>query len=112
MRGNADFAAAFFTWPADGRAVRKTNPSVNTITLAIEMIGFRMITPLDHLLSGCFRYGPYSSSSTNSAHLKSSSCAFFSWRRYRGMLIFHERVKTSGSSIVASYEITSGLVRL
>src|SRR3984893_11154545 len=57
---------------------------------------------LDYSLSGCFRYLPYSSSSTNSTHLKSSSCAFFSWRRWSGMLIFQERVKTFGSSMVAS----------
>ncbi len=39
------------------------------------------VGPPRYLLSGCFRYGPYNNSSTNSTHLKSRSCAFFSWRR-------------------------------
>ena len=42
-------------------------------------------------------------SSANSTHLYSKSCAFFSRRRYSGMLIFHWRVNTLGSSMVASY---------
>jgi hypothetical protein len=33
-------------------------------------------------------------------------------RRYNGMLIFHRRVKTFGSSIVASYLRWSGEVRV
>ena len=55
-----------------------------------------------YFVSGFFRNAPYISSSTNSTHLKSINCAFFSSRRYSGMLIFHTREKTFGSSIVAS----------
>ena len=43
-----------------------------------------------------FRRCPYISSSTNSTHLYSRSCAFFSMRRYSGMLIFQGRVNTFG----------------
>src|SRR6185369_9808508 len=51
---------------------------------------------------------PYISSSANSTHLYSISRAFFSVRRYSGILIFQARVKTFGSSMVASYRIVSG----
>src|SRR6185369_4120992 len=46
---------------------------------------------------------PYSICSVNGTHLNSSNWTFFSIRRYRGKLIFHGRVYTFGSSIVASY---------
>src|SRR6267142_3752005 len=42
-------------------------------------------------------------SSENSTHLNSRDWMFGSIRRYRGMLIFHGRVNTFGSSMVASY---------
>src|SRR5215471_13868510 len=45
----------------------------------------------------------YSISSVNGTHLNSNSWIFFSIRLYRGKLIFHGRVYTLGSSIVASY---------
>src|SRR6267142_540278 len=61
---------------------------------------------------GCLRRCPYKSSSANSTHLYSITFAFFSKRRYRGMLIFQGRVNTLGSSIVASYIKTSGLMRV
>jgi hypothetical protein len=48
------------------------------------------------------RYFPYISSSTNSTHLNSSNCAFFSTCRYKGMLIFQDFENTLESSIVAS----------
>ena len=44
----------------------------------------------------------------SACQLNSSSCAFGSTRRYSGMLIFHARVNTFGSSMVASYRIAFG----
>lgn len=49
------------------------------------------------------RRWPYSNSSAKSTHLNSSTCAFFSGRRGSGILIFHGRVNTFGSSRVVSY---------
>ena len=46
---------------------------------------------------------PYNSSSVQGTHLYSRAWTFLSTRRYNGKLIFHGRVNTFGSSIVASY---------
>ena len=61
-------------------------------------VGTRARQPTDFL-----RKWPYSNSSTNSTHLNSTSAAFFSILLYSGMVIFQGRVKTSESSITASY---------
>src|SRR5215813_9924601 len=59
---------------------------------------------LDYVSNYCFFLNcPYNSSSANGTHLNSSNCAFFSTWRYKVMLIFHGRVNTLGSSMVASY---------
>src|SRR5438552_1320399 len=62
-----------------------------------------------HKFYGFLLRGPYSNSSANSTHLYSRILAFFSTRRYKGMLIFHGRENTFGSSIVASYMSVSAL---
>ena len=62
--------------------------------------------------SGFRRRSPNSSSSTNSTHLKSISRAPGSMRRYSGMLMVQGPVKTFGSSIVASYRMWSGPIRV
>jgi hypothetical protein len=61
-------------------------------------VGTRARQPTDFL-----RKWPYSNSSTNSTHLNSTSAAFFSILLYSGMVIVQGRVKTSESSITASY---------
>src|SRR5580693_3358284 len=66
-----------------------------------------IVLPSQCLTSGSLRRWPYIVSSTISTQRNSVNWAFFSRRRYSGMLIFHGLVKTCGSVIVASYWIAS-----
>src|SRR5713101_6166597 len=45
MRGRADFAAVFVTWPAMGRAVREIHASAIPTALVLEMNRFHISTP-------------------------------------------------------------------
>src|SRR5579864_2831838 len=96
VRGTAEvfvLAVTPFGWAASGI----------TLTTARATTHTRSRWPIKRLLYlvGFFSNCPYIKSSTNSTHLNSNNCAFFSTCLYSGMLIFHGRENTLESSIVA-----------